>query len=355
MPSPSQMATVPSPSQVDNLLAHLPAGTKPAFTDPRLISCTGNPGPTDPVAIVVMHGQSNPVLRDYANEDHPVNVCTFGLALIDYILSPHLLEMTVDGAPALVEVPSGTIHELGTQVGTYAISPDLSHFVWFSSDWQSLHDTWDGHDVVLQQYPQIGGRCGSPDIDSKPIGFTRDGRFAFGLWTENFQSTAYLNVIANHQRTFGLAPPAAGWPGAGGPLMAVWSPSDTLYYTLGGDVWTWSQASGPKDLKVGTRWIAPAISADGKHIAYMSRDSAGTSTVHLMDPSTGAIGVQVGGAGMDWPYFLTTDLMWVHADVTGCVGGAPPTYIYDLRNNTLYPSALDLVERTWPATSALGG
>jgi hypothetical protein len=223
-------------------------------------------------------------------------------------------------------------------------------------DATTLHDSWDGKDVVLQQYPTTGGRCGSPDIDSKSIAFSRDSRYAFALWAQNFANTTYLNVVSNHRNVFSLAPPSATWGSAGGPLMAVWSPAgDTLYFTKQGDVWTWSSSSGAVNLRHGLRWLDPSISPDGRHLVYAVRDSSGVSTVHFMDPATGATGVQIGGSGRDLPFFLTNDLVWVHADVTGCIGGQPTSYVYDLRTHTEYPSILDSVSVTWPAASALGG
>lgn len=354
-PSPSPTSFSPAPGT--GPLAHLPAGSKPPFENPSLVSCSADPGPTDPVAVVIMHGGSSYVLRDYANEDQPKNVCTFGTqAIPDAILDPHHLLMVSDGFPAIVVIPSGTIYELSLQYASqYSIPADLTQILWFPLDAMSLHDAWDGHDTVLAQYPATAGRCGAPDIDSKTIEFSRDSRFGYALWEQNFGDSTYLNVVANHENVFSLAPPGGGWPAPGGPLMAVWSPSDTLYFTKLGDVWTWSSATGATDIRTGVRWIDPTISPDGKHLVYMSRDGSGTSTVHFMDPSTGASGSQIGPAGTDFPYFLTNDLVWLHADVPGCVGGQPTTYVYDLRNNTLSPSALDWVLRTWPATSALGG
>ncbi|HET7338013.1 MAG TPA: hypothetical protein VFK22_00575 [Candidatus Dormibacteraeota bacterium] len=309
------------------------------------------------MGVVVMNGGNGYVLRDYADEDHPRNLCTFGTnAIPDGILDPHHLVMVADGFAAVVEIPSGAIHELSLQyVSQYAIPADLSQVLWFPVDATTLPDTWDGHDVTLQQYPTTAGRCGAPDIDSKSIAFSRDSRYGYALWLQNHPNTTYLNVVFDHQNAFTLAPPTAGWPASGGPLMAVWSPSDVLYFTQAGDVWTWSPSAGPKVLKSGLHWMDPSISPDGTRLVYMSRDSSGVATVHLMDPSTGVIGAQIGGAGFDFPFFLTNDLIWVHADIPGCIGGQPATYIYDLRTNTLYPSALQWVLRTWPATSALGG
>jgi len=357
-PSPIQSPT-PTPSIPSNPLAHLPSANLAPFKNPQVVSCTGNPGPTDPVAVVMMHGQSNYVLRDYANEDHPTNVCTFGVGVvIDAILDPHHVMTLANGNPAIVEIPSGTFYELSLAATAYAVAPDASQVLWLSLDAVTLHDSWDGNDSVLQQYQATLGRCGSPDTDSKSIQFTRDGQYAYALWEQNFADTSYLNVVHNHQNVFTLAPPPAGWGSkiSGGPLMAVWSPAgETLYFTKLGDIWSWNPNSGAVDLRTGLRWIDPSISPDGTHIVYAVRDSSGTPTVHLMDPATGATGAQVGGAGRDLPYFLTKDLIWVHADVPGCSGSQPNSYVYDLRTHSEYPSVLDGVAATWPAASALGG
>jgi hypothetical protein len=107
-------------------------------------------------------------------------------------------------------------------------------------------------------------------------------------------------------------------------------------------------------LKQGLTWIDPAISGDGKRIAYAQRESSGRSIVRLMDNSGNDLG-QVGFGARTRPFFLTNDLIWLKSDQQGCAAGGPNTYVYDIRDQTETQSALDWVYATWPATSALGG
>jgi len=138
--------------------------------------------------------------------------------------------------------------------------------------------------------------------------------------------------------------------------MAVWSPvSDQLYYQQQGNVWRWTPSAGASQLKSGVRWIDPAISPDGKRIAYAVRGANGVSLVHVMDATSGADQGTVSSDGRKRPFFLTNDLIWLQGDEKGCTASKRPTFVYDLRDQTETQSSLDRVWATWPSTSALGG
>jgi hypothetical protein len=327
------------------------------------ITCSGNIGADDPVAIVTLHGQDFPVLRDYSDPAHPRNVCSFGFTLIPpQILNPHYVvvqaaDQAGNSVNLVVQVPLVTAFQLKIPGELAAVAPDFSQVLWYTSDFKTLHDTWDTGDVIIQRFPTpIGGRCGNADADSRSGAFTRSASYGYALQNVDI-GHEYLNVVGNRVGVFAETAPKAGWGPLDGPSMAVWSPvSNTLYYRQQGNIWRWTPSAGAVKFTAGVNWIDPSISPDGRYIVYMVRASNGTPTVHLMDAATGQVLAQLGGAGHDWPFFLTNNLIWFHSDVSGCAGGAAPTNsIYDLNDHTETASAIDWVSSTWPATSALGG
>ncbi len=357
-------ARTPSPDDIspNPLISPAPPGLLPNSSSARvngqsLTTCTGNPGNYDPLAVVRLHGQSSWVLRDYVDEAHPFNVCTIGpqTVVLGFIDAHHLA--TIDGfSPEVLEIPSGTLYDVNVNALAWAVAPDYSHVLWLSQDAETLHDSWAGHDVVIQRYPPVYGRCGDPDIDSQVMAFTRDYRFAYALWAQNLVDSTYLNVVESHRSVLAIAPPAAGWGPVGGPLMAVWNPAtDALYYTQQGDVWSWTETGGANVFSSSLRWIDPTVSPDGQRIAYAVRDAKGHATVHLMDPTTGKTTAAIGAGSRAQPFFLTNDLVWMRSDTKGCGSNAPVSYVYDLRDHAEGRSIIDAVAATWPAASALGG
>jgi len=198
--------------------------------------------------------------------------------------------------------------------------------------------------------------CADADTVSRPGAFSRDGHNGYVLWDQGRKAATYLNVVGNRAPVFALVPPAGGWGRLGGPRMAVWSPvSDQLYYEQQGSVWRWNPAAGASKLKAGVSWIDPAISPDGKRIAYAVRGSNGVSIVHVIDAISGADQGTASSDARSRPFFLTNDLVWLKGDQKGCAAGNRSTFIYDLRDQTETQSSLDQVWATWPSTSALGG
>jgi hypothetical protein len=351
-PTPSPLFTL-TPGQ----FGHLPAASPATLTTPLQVTCSGDVGAADPVAIVTIHGRTGLYLRDYVDSASPRNFCAFGLGIaITEILDPHhvVIESPV---PAVVELPSGTAFELGIHGKLVAVAPDMSQVMWISSAKPpTLHVSWDGGDVPIQQYPPAGKPCGDADTASRYGAFSHDARYGYALWDQGPTTPTYLNVVGNKASVFALPPPVAGWGSLGGPRMAVWSPvSDRLYYEQQGNLWTWTPSAGPAQLKSGLRWIDPAISPDGKRIAYAVRGSNGLSIVHLMDAASGADQGTVSTDSRKRPFFLTNDLIWLKGDEKGCTVNLHSPFVYDLRDQTETQSSLDQVWATWPSTSALGG
>jgi hypothetical protein len=331
------------------------------------ITCNGAIGASDPVAIVTLHGQTDPVLRDYSDPVHPRNVCSFGLNVLPTeILNPHyVVVQAADQAGnyvnLVVQVPSVTAFQLNIPWNgeLAAVAPDFSQVLWYTSDYQTLHDTWDKGDVIIQRFPAPnGGRCGNSNADSRGGAFARSASYGYGLQNVDI-GHEYLNVVGYRVGVFAKTAPKAGWGPLDGPSMAVWSPvSNTLYYSQQGDIWRWTPSAGAVKFAAGVDWIDPSISPNGRYIVYMVRASNlpdGTPTVHLMDAATGNVLSQLGAVGVEQPFFLTNNLIWLHHDSSGCVGAAPTNSIYDLTDHTEKASLIDWVSNTWPATSALGG
>lgn len=359
--TPGSPAASPSSSPLftlnPNQFGHLPQATPASLTSPLAISCTGDVGNTDPVAIVTIQGRTGEFLRDYADEASPQNFCSFGDGIaVTEILDPHhvVISSPVD---AVVELPSTQVFELGIGGTLVAVAPDLSQVLWTSrTSPPTLHDSWDSGNVQIQVYPAAGTACADTDSVSRSGAFSRDGQYAYALWDEGPKTASYLNVITNRSTLFALVPPVGGWGGQGGPRMAVWSPvSDQLYYEQQGSVWRWIPAAGASRLKTAVNWIDPAISPDGQRIAYAVRGSNGVSIVHVIDATSGADLGTVSSDGRSRPFFLTNDFIWLKGDQRGCSAGNRSTFVYDLRDQTETQSSLDQVLATWPSTSAVGG
>jgi hypothetical protein len=351
-PSSSPLFTL-NPTQ----FGHLPSASPATLRSTLPISCTGDVGNTDPVAIVTISGRTGVFLRDYADEASPQNFCSFGQGIaVTEILDPHHVVIT-SPVDAVVELPSTRVLELGIGGKLVAVAPDLSQVLWVSrSSPPTLHDSWDAGNVQIQAYPPAGTLCADTDTVSRSGAFSRDGHNGYALWDQGPRKATYLNVVGNRSPVFALLPPAGGWGRQGGPRMAVWSPvADQLYYEQQGSVWRWDPAAGASQLKAGVIWIDPAISPDGKRIAYAVRGSNGVSIVHLIDATSGADQGTVSSDGRIRPFFLSDDLIWLKGDQKGCSAGNRSTFVYDLRDQTETQSSLDQVWATWPSTSALGG
>ncbi|HVC74988.1 MAG TPA: hypothetical protein VND96_00565 [Candidatus Micrarchaeaceae archaeon] len=335
---------------------HLPPAISPSLQS-LPISCTGDVGNTDPVAIVTIVGRAGVFLRDYLDEANPQNFCSFGEGVVvTEILDPHHVVISSPVA-AVVELPSTQVFELGIAGGLVGVAPDLSQVLWVSrTSPPTLHDSWDAGDVPIQTYPPAATTCADVDTVSRSGVFSRDGHFGYALWNQGPKGATYLNVVSSRAAAFALIPPAAGWGQMGGPRMAVWSPvSDQLFYEQQGNVWRWSAATGAARFRTSVSWIDPTISPDGKRIAYSVRGSNGVSIVHIIDATSGADLGTVSTDGRSNPFFLTDDFIWVSADQRGCAAGNRSTFVYDLRDQTETQSSLAQVWATWPATSALGG
>jgi hypothetical protein len=371
-PPASPSATVApagSPNAVGpDSFAILPASTPAGFVGD--VTCTGSIGAADPVAIVQLHGAAftGPiVLRDYANTSQPRTVCTFGKAafqIVQLIDARHMVIGGENASYAVVDVPEVRYHwfQLPVSKGLFAtlisVSPALDEIAWKVEDpagtaTDSIHLTTAAGDRVVATLPDTNtGRCGVPDVDSNPGGYTRSGGSLFVLDTPLPESS--LVVLEGATVVLSIVPPA-GTPIGSSPLMALWSPtSDTLYFEQSGDVWTWTKAAGRSRYLPGVAWTNASISPDGGHLAYAVKRADGLHDVYLVDLAHDGHPVRIGKGANNLPVFLNSIQLWFRPETSqpGCTGPVPPgPVIYNVTNGTSAPSIIDNVRRVWPATS----
>jgi hypothetical protein len=372
-PSPSAtLEPIVSPIAVGpESFAILPA-TKPAgFVGD--IKCTGSIGASDPVAIVQLHGPAftGPVvLRDYASISQPRTACTFGKAafpIVQLIDSGHLVIGGENASYAVVDLPDVHYHwfQLPVSKGLFAVlisvSPALDEIAWKVEDpagtaTDTIHLTTGAGDRVVATLPDTnGGRCGVPDVDSAPGGYTRSGGALFVLDTPIPESS--LLVLEGATVVLSNVPPK-GTPIGSSPLKALWSPtSETLYFEQGGDTWKWTKEAGRTRYLPGVAWTDATIAPDGAHLAYAVKRADGLHDVYLVDLAHDGRPVRIGKGANNLPMFLNSTQLWFRPETSGpgCTGPVPPgPVIYNVTNGTSAPSIIDNVRRVWPATSTIG-
>jgi hypothetical protein len=336
-----------------------PAGGPPTSNLPQ-ISCSGSIGPTDPVAIVLLHSGAV-VLRDYFDLTHPRSVCQFpGAYFPGQLIDPH--HVVIPGPArneyALVDLPAMRFHwfQLPGQNSTLvAVGPDLDEVAWLSADLagntDKVHLTTNTGDQVVGSLPNPhGGRCGSAD-DSSSGDFTHSENLLYVL----DQPIPTLNglLVLEGTRTMLRVVPNGRWTLGMQPAMAVWSPtSETLYYRKAGSVWKWTAAGGAQVFLQGVAWYYPTISADGSHLAYAVLRSDGRHDVYLVDLAAIASPVRI-GAARTRPIFLNASQIWYKSESQGpCGPGGDKSLLYDLTDNSESASIIDQPFAAWPATSS---
>ena len=368
--SPSAAPSASAPplaTSTSGLFDLLPAQQPPGFVSK--IVCSGSIGTSDPVALVQMHGAVGQALRDYADPASPRTVCTFGTfqnvrvtALID---ARHVvLEDPGSGTYtyAVVDLPEVHYHwfqlpgDSATLRRFIAVSPGLDQVLWMTSDQASGTDkihvtTHAGGDVIAALPNVFEGLCGGPE-DSSALGdYTHSGADLFVL--DQYPNLNSLLVAAGQTAVLSVLPPRGGWSSAAEPATALWSPiSETLYYSQGNDVWTWSPGSNPKRFLAGVHWLHPTITPDGAHLAYSVAHQDGSHDVYLVDLARGG-SPQLIGKARNNPVFLNSAQLWYTTEVArGCTGPGPRPLVYSLVDGTESPSIVDYVQGVWPSTSS---
>jgi len=327
------------------------------------------------VAVVQLHGSvafGGPVvLRDYVNTSQPRTVCSFGKAAFQIVqlIDPHHMVIAGDNASyAIVDLPEVRYHwfQLPVSKGIFttliSVSPGLDEIAWKAEDpagtaTDTIHLTTAAGDRVVATLPDTNtGRCGLPDVDSNPGGYTRSGAALFVLDVP-FAEESSLIVLEGATVVLSIVP-ASGTPVESRPLMALWSPtSETLFFLQGGDVWKWSKAAGRTRYLSGVRWTTATISPDGAHLAYAVKRADRLHDVYLVDLAHDGRPVRIGKGANNLPVFLNSTQLWFRPETSeaGCTGEVPPgPVIYNVTNGTSAPSIIDNVRRVWPATSTYG-
>jgi hypothetical protein len=376
----AQPTTTPSPvppTSSNGTFSLLPTAGPPGHSPE--ISCSGDIGPSDPVAIVQLKGNRRDlgplVMRNYADPANPRTVCDFsanGAESVEQLIDARHVVVQNCGGPdcvlAVVDLPEVRYHWFAlpedgdTYASFIAVSPKLDEVAWSSTDRtegendpnqnRRLHVTRaDGDHVVARLLP-VGGRCGSGD-DSKTGAYSGSGAHMYALDVPIASDTVFVG-LHGLDRAFMFRPPRNGWPGNEYPAQPVWSPTDEiLYYRRAGSVWQWTPRGGEKLFLPDVYWQSPTISPDGRYMAYSVPEDDGSANTFLIDLHEDG-GPELIGRDRASPVFLTSTQLWLmEATGGGCVTAEQPQrLIYDINEAAESNSIIESVLRVWPATNA---
>jgi hypothetical protein len=368
---PSAPPPTPAPpTSSSNTFSLLPADPPPG--DPSQISCSGDIGPSDQVAVVSLKGTRRvagpTVLRDYSDPANPRTVCEFGSEGFEQLIDArHVVIENCDGPAcvlAVVDLPEVRYHWFalptnGDTTGDFiAVSPSLDEVAWSSAEGfdgpdqnRRLHlARADGDHVVARFFP-VGGRCGTGD-DSKLGAYSRSGEHMYALDVPMPSTTVFVG-LDGLERVFMFRPPGGNWPDAAYPAMPVWSVADeALYYRRDGSVWKWTPSGGEELFLDGIGWQFPTISPDGRYLAYAVLQDDGRHDAFLIDLQAGGEPVLI-GEERTMPVFLTATQLWFKSDNGGgCVTQQESHLIYDVNESAESRSIIESVQAVWPATSS---
>lgn len=386
--SPSAPVATSTPSSA----ATDPPSAPPATPDPRYvgsfeilpgsprtdfhadIACTGSIGAADPVALVELAkgggSGGGTVLRDYADLKNPRTVCTFGDTYIRQLIdATHVVIQDQDESAlyAVVDLPAVRyrwfqLPETGSEWGAdlITVGPALDRIVWNDvhagdSDTDVIKLTTANSTRDLATLPDTNsGRCGEA-ADSMRGSYAANNAYLYVL-NQPILANHSLLVVKGRQTLLSVVPPHVEWgAGENAPVMALWSPvSPTLYWSQGGDAWTWTPDGGRQKLLAGVAWLDATISADGRYLAYSVARPDGRSIVYLVDLAGDGVPRKIGDGPRGQPRFLNaTQLFWrVQGAGAGCAGPLPDERIYDVTSGAEDGSIILRVNGTWPATSA---
>jgi hypothetical protein len=357
----SEPPATPDPKYLGSF-AVLPASPPAGFRAD--IECTGAIGASDPVAYVVLQGESRGTLRDYADVNNPRTACTFKHVGLVQIIDPrHVVAAGGNRFYAVVDLPRVRYHWFrlpqtdnlsGPQL--IAVGRDRDRVVWkdvFHNGERvdAIYVSTEGRTRILATLPDTNpGRCGEP-WDSSLGGYTTSGDYLYVL-NQPMEINHSLVIFKGQQSVFSSVPPHTEWATGNAPNMAIWSPvQPALYWEQRGDVWRWTPDGGKQKFLDGVSWFLPTISADGHYVAYVTNTS---NRVFLLDLFAGGPPREIGQPGGE-PRFVNATQLWYRAEasVPGCTGPQPPRErIYDVSNGTEAGSIIQYVNLTWPATSA---
>lgn len=345
----------------------------PPAGDPSQITCSGDIGPSDPVAVVSLKGTRRvaglTVMRDYIDPANPRTVCEFRSTEITQLIDArHVVIESCDGAGcalAVVDLPEVRYHWFAlptdddTSGNFIAVSPGLDEVAWSSTDTadnyarqnRRLHLTRADGDHVVARFLPVGGRCGSGD-DSKLGAYSRSGAHMYALDVPIAGQTVFVGLHGLDQ-VFMFRPPGGNWPDATYPAMPLWSVTDeVLYYRRDGSVWSWTPTDGEQLFLDGVGWQFPTMSPDGRYLAYVVPQDDGSHDAFLIDLQEGGAPELI-GEQRTMPVFLTATQLWFKSESgSGCVTQQEDELIYDVNESAESRSIIDWVRAVWPATSS---
>ena len=366
--TPASSPDEPSPSPAPTAAPVEPSSPWTPTTargDNPLITCSGQIGPNDPVAVVTLrdadgdHGET--VLRSYASVAEPRTVCT-GLGWWTRLLDAnHAWTWDCeegDCAFAIIDLPEARYHWYAMPTSgngvVQAVAPGFQTIAWNRYDkhgGRELHVADATGDHLAFRFPSPDGRCGSP-IDSNLAAFSRSGEYLYYL-DQSVPQFFTLVVVGGHEVRFAVEPPTDGWGTGKFPLMAVWSPvGDTLYYRKGSDVFEWTPNGGSRRVLDSVPWLYPTITPDGRHLAYALETSDHSYDVYHASMTNLADATLIARDRTN-PVFLNNRQLWYQTVGGGCGGTeTPKPRVYDIRTGGEATSIIVSVDTIWPGTSS---
>ena len=322
------------------------------------ISCSGQIGASDPVAIVAAEVGSRVeyIMRDYAEVTNPRTVCTFPDPRVHLLYARHVMlepcaatEETC--AWAIVDLPEVRYHwyDLPAAEDNFhrflAVAPDLAAIAWTERERhedyadRSLHlRDATGEHLVSGLEPLQYGDCG-PDLVTVAA-FSRVGRY---LYVIDQYVSSRLYIVDGHDLEQSLD----------SAYSAVWSPtSNTLYFRNGQHVYRWSPDLEPVLLRRDLEWTNPTISPDGSSLAYAIPNDTGGHDIYLADPAHLDQARRI-AENASLPVFLNNERLWYKTEGTGGCGGEnvpPRATVYNLTTSTTASTVFTEVLSVWPAS-----
>lgn len=217
-------------------------------------------------------------------------------------------------------------------VPAFAYSHDgsmLAYLVHDPSGKASLHLRRSGQETTLNLNP-IPGR-GTGRDDEVLLQYAPDDKYL--LMVDTFvgnqgqaPETGQFLVLRTNDNSVAFVPPSGVSSNA---TMATWAThSDSVYYRDQIGVRTWTAGStSVGTFATGVHWYDPAVSPDGRLIAYTDIDAQFVPHVRLIDPSTHQP-ASLTSAARSHPIFITPDLIWYLEEQpcqSECLGGPSQT------------------------------
>jgi hypothetical protein len=232
------------------------------------------------------------------------------------------------------------------QILAFAYSHDGSRLAYLQHDGSAgkatLHIRSGSQNTSISLNP-IPGRGISRD-DEVRLEYAPDDHFL--LMVDTFvgnqgvsPETGQFLVLRSGDNTVAFLPPSGTSTNA---TMAVWARTgDTLYYRDQSGVRSWDAAATAVGTLIGgLRWYDPAVSLDGRQIAFTDFDTKGVPHVRTYDLTRHQVN-PTSGQARSHPIFVNADVVWSveeQACSGECLGGPTSTtgkvFAYNLKTSS---------------------